>query len=145
MYLMSYLVLLISTCIGTYFDLTIIINIFSPIYEVTLISYILLNYYPHNQSCIVLRFIQLISHFCDFLRKFNPCSLSIEYLDLWPFLLLYRKGISKSALPYRRSVPTWLKLTPDDVKDHIFKLAKKGYNPSQIGMYNPIHALIVEL
>lgn len=44
------------------------------------------------------------------------------------------KGISQSALPYRRSVPTWLKLTPDDVKEHIYKLAKKGLTPSQIGV-----------
>ncbi|KAH9407312.1 PREDICTED: 40S ribosomal protein S13 [Rhagoletis zephyria] len=44
------------------------------------------------------------------------------------------KGISKSALPYRRSVPTWLKLTTDDVVDHIAKLAKKGMRPSQIGV-----------
>jgi len=44
------------------------------------------------------------------------------------------KGISGSALPYRRNVPTWLKLTSDDVKDQIFKLAKKGLTPSQIGV-----------
>jgi len=44
------------------------------------------------------------------------------------------KGISQSALPYRRSVPQWLKLTPDEVKDQIFKLAKKGLTPSQIGV-----------
>ncbi|XP_064474283.1 small ribosomal subunit protein uS15 [Ornithodoros turicata] len=44
------------------------------------------------------------------------------------------KGISQSALPYRRSVPTWLKLTADDVKEHIYKLAKKGLTPSQIGV-----------
>lgn len=48
-------------------------------------------------------------------------------------LTCYSKGISNSALPYSRSVPTWLKLTVDDVKEHIFKLAKKGLNPSQIG------------
>uniref|UniRef100_A0A2K6R3Y8 Small ribosomal subunit protein uS15 n=1 Tax=Rhinopithecus roxellana TaxID=61622 RepID=A0A2K6R3Y8_RHIRO len=41
-----------------------------------------------------------------------------------------RKGLSQSALPYRRSVPTWLKLTSDD----IYKLAKKGLTPSQIGV-----------
>jgi len=29
------------------------------------------------------------------------------------------KGISQSALPYRRSVPTWLKLSPEDVKDQV--------------------------
>jgi small subunit ribosomal protein S13e len=44
------------------------------------------------------------------------------------------KGIAQSALPYRRSVPTWLKVTPDEVKDYIFKLGKKGLTPSQIGV-----------
>jgi len=44
------------------------------------------------------------------------------------------KGISKSALPYRRTVPSWLKLTTDNVKEQIFKLAKKGLTPSQIGV-----------
>uniref|UniRef100_A0A1B6M5R0 Small ribosomal subunit protein uS15 n=1 Tax=Graphocephala atropunctata TaxID=36148 RepID=A0A1B6M5R0_9HEMI len=44
------------------------------------------------------------------------------------------KGISQSALPYRRSVPTWLKHSPEDVKDQIYKLAKKGMTPSQIGV-----------
>ena len=44
------------------------------------------------------------------------------------------KGISQSALPYRRSVPQWLKLTSDEVKDQIYKLAKKGLTPSQIGV-----------
>ncbi|XP_053210892.1 40S ribosomal protein S13 [Panonychus citri] len=44
------------------------------------------------------------------------------------------KGISQSALPYRRSVPSWFKLTPDKVIDQICKLAKKGLLPSQIGV-----------
>ena len=44
-----------------------------------------------------------------------------------------RKGISQSALPYRRGVPTWLKQTPEDVKDQIYMLAKKGLMPSKIG------------
>eukprot|EP00123_Amoebidium_parasiticum_P019263 comp24397_c0_seq1/m.46664 comp24397_c0_seq1/g.46664 ORF comp24397_c0_seq1/g.46664 comp24397_c0_seq1/m.46664 type:complete len:151 (-) comp24397_c0_seq1:49-501(-) len=44
------------------------------------------------------------------------------------------KGISRSALPYRRSVPSWLKLTSEEVKDQIYKLAKKGLTPSQIGV-----------
>uniref|UniRef100_A0A8C3YIB3 Small ribosomal subunit protein uS15 N-terminal domain-containing protein n=1 Tax=Catagonus wagneri TaxID=51154 RepID=A0A8C3YIB3_9CETA len=43
------------------------------------------------------------------------------------------KGLSQSALPYRRSVPIWLKLTSDDVKEQIYKLAKKGLTPSQMG------------
>ncbi|XP_049293940.1 40S ribosomal protein S13 [Anopheles maculipalpis] len=44
------------------------------------------------------------------------------------------KGISKSALPYRRSVPSWLKLNAEDVKEQIKKLGKKGMTPSQIGI-----------
>merc|ERR1712003_242693 len=44
------------------------------------------------------------------------------------------KGLSSSALPYRKSVPTWLKLSPDDVVTQIMKLAKKGLRPSQIGV-----------
>ncbi|GLV43660.1 Ribosomal protein S13 [Carabus blaptoides fortunei] len=44
------------------------------------------------------------------------------------------KGISQSALPYRRSVPTWLKLTAESVKEKIHKMAKKGFTPSQIGV-----------
>ncbi|ENN81875.1 hypothetical protein YQE_01738, partial [Dendroctonus ponderosae] len=42
------------------------------------------------------------------------------------------KGIAQSALPYRRSVPTWLKIASEEVKDHIMKLGKKGLTPSQI-------------
>lgn len=44
------------------------------------------------------------------------------------------KGISRSALPYRRSVPNWLKLTNTDVEEHIERLARKGLRPSQIGV-----------
>ncbi|EOR00995.1 hypothetical protein E3P92_00424 [Wallemia ichthyophaga] len=44
------------------------------------------------------------------------------------------KGISSSALPYRRNPPSWLKATPEDVKDLIIKLARKGLSPSQIGV-----------
>jgi len=43
------------------------------------------------------------------------------------------KGISQSALPYRRGVATWLKQSSDDVKDQIYSLAKKGLMPSKIG------------
>ncbi|XP_023072629.1 40S ribosomal protein S13-like [Piliocolobus tephrosceles] len=43
------------------------------------------------------------------------------------------KGLSQSALPYQRSLPTWLKLI-SDVKEQIYKLAKKGLTPSQIGV-----------
>lgn len=44
------------------------------------------------------------------------------------------KGISGSALPYKRSAPRWLKTTPEDVCDQIYKLARKGLTPSQIGV-----------
>ena len=44
------------------------------------------------------------------------------------------KGISSSATPYRRRPPTWIKMKPEDVCDHICKLAKKGLTPSQIGV-----------
>ena len=30
--------------------------------------------------------------------------------------------------------PQWLKLSPEEVKEQIYKLAKKGLNPSQIGV-----------
>ncbi|KAH0519494.1 40S ribosomal protein S13 [Microtus ochrogaster] len=43
------------------------------------------------------------------------------------------KGLSQWVLPYLRSVPTWLKLTSDDMKEQIYKLAKKGLPPHQIG------------
>lgn len=44
------------------------------------------------------------------------------------------KGISASAVPYSRALPTWLKTTPDQVVDQICKLARKGATPSQIGV-----------
>ncbi len=47
---------------------------------------------------------------------------------------MYRKGISSSALPYRRTPPSWLKTSSEEVIDQICKLAKKGLTPSQIGV-----------
>ena len=44
------------------------------------------------------------------------------------------KGLAQSALPYRRTPPTWLKIKPSEVEDMIGKLAKKGMTPSQIGI-----------
>jgi len=44
------------------------------------------------------------------------------------------KGIAQSAPPYRKSVPTWLKLSSEEVKEQVCKLAKKGLTPSQIGV-----------
>lgn len=44
------------------------------------------------------------------------------------------KGISASAIPYRRTPPSWLKTSAEEVVDHICKLARKGQTPSQIGV-----------
>ena len=39
------------------------------------------------------------------------------------------KGLSQSALPYHPSVPTRLELMSDNVKEQVYKLAKKGLPP----------------
>merc|ERR1711977_181830 len=39
------------------------------------------------------------------------------------------KGIAGSALPYKRSAPRWLKTSPEEIKEQIFKLARKGLTP----------------
>lgn len=44
------------------------------------------------------------------------------------------KGKSKSALPYRRSPPSWLKISSTEVDELIIKFARKGLTPSQIGV-----------
>jgi len=44
------------------------------------------------------------------------------------------KGISGSALPYKRTAPRWLKTSAEEVSDQICKLARKGLTPSQIGI-----------
>jgi small subunit ribosomal protein S13e len=44
------------------------------------------------------------------------------------------KGISKSAKPYKRTPPSWLKITATQVEEHVCKLARKGLTPSQIGV-----------
>ncbi|KAL6752903.1 ribosomal protein S13 component of cytosolic 80S ribosome and 40S small subunit [Haematococcus lacustris] len=44
------------------------------------------------------------------------------------------KGMSSSALPYKRSPPSWCKTTATEVTDQICKLARKGMTPSQIGV-----------
>ena len=44
------------------------------------------------------------------------------------------KGIASSALPYKRTPPSWLKTTEEEVIEQICKFAKKGMTPSQIGV-----------
>ena len=43
------------------------------------------------------------------------------------------KGISGSSLPYKRTPPSWLKVTAEQVEDQVMKLSRKGLTPSQIG------------
>uniref|UniRef100_A0A6I8QUC3 Small ribosomal subunit protein uS15 N-terminal domain-containing protein n=1 Tax=Xenopus tropicalis TaxID=8364 RepID=A0A6I8QUC3_XENTR len=40
-----------------------------------------------------------------------------------------RKGLSQSAFPYRRSGPTCVTLTSDNVNEQIYKLAMKDLTP----------------
>ena len=44
------------------------------------------------------------------------------------------KGVARRCLPYRRTPPSWLEVSVDDLCDQIVKLAKKGLHPSQIGV-----------
>lgn len=44
------------------------------------------------------------------------------------------KGIASSALPYKRTPPSWLNVTAKKVEEQVCKLAKKGLTPSQIGV-----------
>nr|GMD01501.1 40S ribosomal protein S13 [Ipomoea batatas] len=44
------------------------------------------------------------------------------------------KGISSSALPYKRTPPSWLKISSGDVEDNICKFTKRDMTPSQIGV-----------
>ena len=44
------------------------------------------------------------------------------------------KGMASSAIPYKRTPPSWAKATAKDVEEHVCKLAKKGLTPSNIGV-----------
>jgi small subunit ribosomal protein S13e len=44
------------------------------------------------------------------------------------------KGIARSAMPYKKTPPAWLRVTSDEVEAQICKLARKGLTPSQIGV-----------
>merc|ERR1719402_1594551 len=43
------------------------------------------------------------------------------------------KGLAQSAQPFKRTPPSWLKLSPAQIETHILQLARKGLYPSQIG------------
>merc|ERR1719393_403631 len=42
--------------------------------------------------------------------------------------------MSRRALPFKRTPPSWLKTSSQEVVDQILKLARKGHTPSQIGV-----------
>jgi small subunit ribosomal protein S13e len=44
------------------------------------------------------------------------------------------KGIARRCLPYRRTPPSWVQISTNDLVEQIIKLAKKGATPSQIGV-----------
>mmetsp|Transcript_17122 Transcript_17122/g.42052 ORF Transcript_17122/g.42052 Transcript_17122/m.42052 type:complete len:154 (+) Transcript_17122:37-498(+) len=44
------------------------------------------------------------------------------------------KGISGSAIPYRRAPHSWCKITPKEVSDLVCRFARKGYKPAGIGV-----------
>uniref|UniRef100_A0ABK0LCX7 Small ribosomal subunit protein uS15 N-terminal domain-containing protein n=1 Tax=Rattus norvegicus TaxID=10116 RepID=A0ABK0LCX7_RAT len=52
----------------------------------------------------------------------------------WVACTLPGRACPSRRCPTARSVPTWLKLTSEDVKGQIYKLAKEGLTPSQIGV-----------
>uniref|UniRef100_A0A8D2GSF0 Small ribosomal subunit protein uS15 N-terminal domain-containing protein n=1 Tax=Urocitellus parryii TaxID=9999 RepID=A0A8D2GSF0_UROPR len=47
-------------------------------------------------------------------------------------ILVPRKDLCLSALSSHHIIPTWLKLTSEDTKEHIYKPAEVGLTPSQI-------------
>merc|ERR1711934_217849 len=44
------------------------------------------------------------------------------------------KGMSASAIPYKRTPPSWNKTTATEVNTQVCQFARKGYTPSQIGV-----------
>ncbi|PPD87080.1 hypothetical protein GOBAR_DD15985 [Gossypium barbadense] len=68
----------------------------------------------------------------------REAAVKLETLPPWvllhDFIVLCSKGISASALPYKRTPPSWLKISSQDVEENICKFAKKGLTPSQIGV-----------
>lgn len=73
----------------------------------------------------------------------STCSLSPHVIHFISFsqqltnhslFFYFSKGISDSAIPYRRTPASWFKTPVGEIKDTICKLAKKGLTPSQIGV-----------
>ena len=64
-----------------------------------------------------------------FFSSHNHHLLFFALLTSWD-----SKGIARSALPYRRTPPSWLKTSSEELKDQVCKLARKGLTPSQVGV-----------
>merc|ERR1719359_1537445 len=45
------------------------------------------------------------------------------------------KGKSRSVPPFKKSAPSWMSVPKQEVIDSIVKFARKGFKPSQIGMF----------
>ncbi|HDM35691.1 MAG TPA: 30S ribosomal protein S15 [Candidatus Syntrophoarchaeum butanivorans] len=45
-----------------------------------------------------------------------------------------RKGKSGSKKPYRKEVPEWVNMTPQEVEEMVVQLYNQGYSTSMIGM-----------
>ena len=78
---------------------------------------------------------------CDAMVRKSPIPTIFSSLLVSPLFNIQMgrlhapgKGISKSAMPYKRTPPSWLKISASDVEEHVCKLAKKGLTPSQIGV-----------
>ncbi|KAG7865767.1 hypothetical protein KL918_004246 [Ogataea parapolymorpha] len=72
----------------------------------------------------------------DLRAEVEYCAAPIlcHVLDKYRILTVQGKGISSSAIPYSRNVPSWFKLSSEDVVEQIIKYARKGLTPSQIGV-----------
>ncbi|MEM1837369.1 MAG: 30S ribosomal protein S15 [Pyrobaculum sp.] len=46
----------------------------------------------------------------------------------------HKKGRSRSTRPAHPTVPTWINYTPDEVEQLVVELARRGFQPSQIGL-----------
>ncbi|KZP05484.1 hypothetical protein FIBSPDRAFT_877478 [Athelia psychrophila] len=74
-------------------------------------------------------------HTFEYIAVVSTSFLTVESESIMDRMHAPGKGISSSALPYRQPPPPYLAPNhPDDVVEHIVKLARKGLTPSSIGV-----------
>ncbi|KAJ1413625.1 S15/NS1, RNA-binding [Sesbania bispinosa] len=66
---------------------------------------------------------------CSMLENGAQQAESVVHLNHSPWV-----ECTLAALPYKRTPPSWLKISSQDVEENICKFAKKGLTPSQIGV-----------